>query len=113
MTRCLVDFENSEKCEILNSPSEELDQMPKRRRAPTRKGKKRSRRVGATRRSKVRIVNGRVGLKVAGFKGLNYIPASQLVRLMPVSKLRLAAKKILGKPPKRQKYKRRARKARK
>lgn len=47
----------------------------------------------------VRIVRGRVALRVRGFAGLQHLGASDLVRFVPLSKLRSAAKKLLGKPP--------------
>jgi hypothetical protein len=64
-----------------------------------------NRRAGG--RTKVRVQRGRVGLKVAGFPKLQYVSASDLVRHIPKTRLQKAAKKVLGKPP------RRARKGRK
>jgi hypothetical protein len=55
------------------------------------------RRIGRTgRRSKVRIVKGKIALRVAGFPGFQRIGASQLVRFVPLAKLRVAAKRVLG-----------------
>jgi len=104
MTKCLVNFDSSEKCQILTHHKQELEPMQKRRRVTT--GRKRSKKIGVGKRSRVKIIQGKVVLKVRGFTGLKYIPASQIVKLMPLSKIRSAAKKLLGKPPKRKKDKR-------
>jgi hypothetical protein len=65
----------------------------KRRRVA--KGGRRRRRVGGG-RSKVRIVRGKISIRVAGFPGYQRIGASQLVRFVPLAKLRVAAKRVLG-----------------
>ena len=49
-----------------------------------------------TRVSKVRVVNGRVSLRVGGLPGVQRIGAGQLVRFVPLNKLRAAAKRVLG-----------------
>jgi hypothetical protein len=74
-----------------------------RRRKGTRIGRKRATKLGRRRRrrtaggrSKVRIVKGRISLRVAGFPGYQKIGASQLVRFVPLAKLRVAAKRALG-----------------
>ncbi len=61
----------------------------------------RKRRSGVRRRlktrvSKVRIVNGKVALRIGGFPGVQKVGASQLVRFVPLNKLRSAAKRALG-----------------
>ena len=50
--------------------------------------------------SKVRVVKGRVQLRVAGYNGVQSLASSHLVRHIPSSKLRLAAKKLLRKEKK-------------
>lgn len=65
--------------------------MPKRkggRTASTRKGK----RGKAT----VRLVKGRLAIRVAGFPGFQRLAPSQLVRYIPLGKLKQAAKRVLG-----------------
>ena len=47
--------------------------------------------------SKIRIVGGRVKLRVAGFKGVQVLSPSHLVRHIAVGKLKAAAKKVLNK----------------
>ena len=68
-----------------------------RKRSTIRKGRRRK----GNRGSKIRIVKGKVSLKVGGFPGIQRVGASQLVRFVPLSKLRSAAKRVLGSPPKR------------
>lgn len=73
----------------------------RRRKRSKSQGRRRRRSVGRGRRSKtrvtkVRIVNGRVALRVAGYPGYQRVGASQLVRFVPLNKLRLAAKRALG-----------------
>lgn len=46
--------------------------------------------------TKVRLVNGKVALRIKGFPGVQRVGASQLVRFVPLNKLRLAAKRALG-----------------
>jgi len=84
--------------------------MTKRRRGAKGRGRAKRRRA-SVRRSKIRVVHGRVAIKVAGFKQVQHIPASEIVRLIPVNKIKLAAKKILGKPKRSKKKVRRHRRA--
>ena len=66
---------------------------------------------------KVRLVNGRIRLRVPGYTGLQSLSPAHLVRHIGVSKLRLAAKKVLrltkraSGGPKRRKKTRRGKKA--
>jgi hypothetical protein len=46
-------------------------------------------------RAKVRVVKGRLTLKVAGYPGLHRFGASQLIQFVPLNKIKVAAKKIL------------------
>lgn len=55
----------------------------------------RSKTASAKRSNKVRLVKGRLKLKVVGYSGLQTLSPSQLVRHIPASKLRLAARKVL------------------
>ena len=71
--------------------SEAQFSMPPR----TRKRPSKKRKGGS---SKIRLVKGRVQLRVAGFAGVQNLAPAHLVRFIPSSKLRLAAKKLLGKP---------------
>ena len=101
MNTCPPDWDSCDRAELL-SDFEGERQMVKTRRTARRAA---SRRGGG--RTKVRVQRGRVGLKVAGFPKLQYVSASDLVRHIPKTRLQKAAKKVLGKPP------RRARKGRK
>ena len=44
---------------------------------------------------KIRLVKGRVQLRVQGYSGVQHIPSSHLIRYIPSSRLRFAAKKVL------------------
>jgi hypothetical protein len=72
-----------------------------RRKRSKSQGRRRRRTFGRGRRlktrvTKVRIVNGKVALRVAGYPGYQRLGASQLVRFVPLTKLRIAAKRVLG-----------------
>lgn len=58
------------------------------------------RRVGGRRRktrsTRIRVIKGRVALRVGGFPGVQRLGASQLVRFVPLNKLRAAARRVLG-----------------
>jgi hypothetical protein len=76
---------------------------PRRRRRAAGKARKRRRAAGRGRtraggggKGKVRVVKGRVSLRVAGSPGYQRLAPGQLVRHVPITKLRAAAKKILG-----------------
>jgi len=74
-------------------------------RAPSRRRRRRIRSAAAlsgsrrrrSRVSRLRVVNGRVSFRLPGFSGVQRVGASQLVRFVPVTKLRQAAKRFLGK----------------
>ena len=61
----------------------------RKRLAKRRKG----RRVKSTKG--IRLIKGRLALRVAGYSGLQRIAPSQLVRFVPLSKLKTAAKRVL------------------
>jgi len=60
----------------------------RRRRQPSRRRN--------TRSTRVRVIHGRVALRVGGYPGLQHLGASQLVRFVPLNKLRAAARRVLG-----------------
>jgi len=73
----------------------------RRRKRSQSQSRRRKRTIGRGRRpktriTKVRIVNGKVALRVAGYPGTQRVTASQLVRFVPLNKLRVAAKRALG-----------------
>jgi len=72
--------------------------------------RRKGRRRPGSRKTKIKVVNGKVSLKVGGFPGIQRVVASQLVRFVPLNKLRSAAKQVLGAPPKRGKRVKRGRK---
>jgi len=55
--------------------------------------RKRTKRV---KRTKIRLVKGRLSLKVAGYPGVHRFGASQLIQFVPLNKIKVAAKKILS-----------------
>jgi len=75
--------------------SDDNDSMPARRRR--RKGNKVQGGRGRRRGKGVRVNKGRLGLRVAGYQGVQHLTASELVRHIPLSKLKAAAKKVLKK----------------
>ena len=109
----LVTFDTkSSRAQLSALQGTQLVQAKKPMPAVTRRRKKaaaRGRRRGS---SKVRIIGGRVRLRVAGFPGVQALSPSHLVRHIAATKLRLAAKKVLGQLRKKG-GKRKARKRRK
>lgn len=98
----------------------QITPMPRTRSASRRAGKRRKRRAASRKRAggrvgKVRVVKGRVNVRVGGYTGVQKIAASHLIRYLPASKLKAAAKKVLsarkgpGKTRKRRKRRRTAR----
>jgi hypothetical protein len=77
--------------------------MPRRKRNTALAGRRRTRR--RTGGGKTRVVKGRVLLRLPGF-GLTKLSPSELVRHIPVSKLKTAARKVLGAAGKKKKVKR-------
>ena len=65
---------------------------------PSKRSKSRGRRQSKGRggSTKVRLVKGRVLLRVSGYSGVQSLAPSHLVRHIPGAKLRLAAKKLLN-----------------
>ena len=64
--------------------------MPSRRKQKGNKAK-----GNLSKRRGVRVNKGRLGLRVAGYQGVQHLTASELVRHIPLSKLKAAAKKVL------------------
>lgn len=62
---------------------------------PATRSRAKSARQKKTSSKRVRIVNGRIRLRVSGFPGIQSLSPAHLVKYIPVSKLRLAAKKVL------------------
>jgi hypothetical protein len=96
----LLRFENSEKAQLVSSS------MPSGNRRRRRSGKKTQ---GSSASRKVRVVKGRVNLKVAGYSGLQKLAPSTLIPYLPASKLRQAAKRALGASGKKKKTTKRRR----
>jgi hypothetical protein len=87
----LVRYSTQNRAILLSS----ANSMPKTRRAGgavTRSRRKRSVAAG----NKVRIVKGRVVVKVGGYPGTHRFGAGQLIRFVPLNRIKLAAKRILG-----------------
>lgn len=64
--------------------------MPKKTRST------KSKRAKSTASRKLRVVKGRINLRVAGYSGIQKIAPGSLVPYLPINKLRLAAKKALA-----------------
>jgi len=86
--KLLVKFDTSDRAQLVSAGS-----------MTTRKRTKASRSRKAP-RGKPRVINGRVALRVTGYSGIQHLPASALIPYLPVTKLRAAAKRALGKPKK-------------
>ena len=79
-------------------PSASLESsMPPARKRTTTQRRLRRRRTTTTRRKStaVRVVKGRVHLRVAGHVGVAALSPSALIRHIPAARLRLAARKVL------------------
>ena len=102
-TKPLLSFStNTDRAFIVSAPSAAAGSstvataetsMTKRRTA--RKRTAASRR-GRRLKGSVRLTKGRLSLRVAGYPGYHRIAASQLVRYVPLAKLKQAAKRVLG-----------------
>jgi hypothetical protein len=100
-----MSYGNQERKPLLNySESEERaslfqseDSMPpgRKRRSKSKKGKRKY-----TGLKGVKFIKGKVALRISGYKGISKLSASDLVRYIPLAKLRAAGKKILGKSKK-------------
>lgn len=85
----LLRFETGEKAKLISTSS-----MPaggKRKRRSVNKSKSTS--SGS---KKVRVIKGKVNLKVPGYLGLQKVAPSSLIPYLPANKLRQAAKKALS-----------------
>jgi hypothetical protein len=68
----------------------------KKKKSPTGSGKKKAPKKAPKKKStKVKVTKGKVGLRVAGYKGLQKFSASELVKHIPISKLKAAGKVLL------------------
>jgi len=108
MITCPLDLDECERAELLSEFAQEDDnisvgQMRKKGRhhRKTTGGVTRRRRATGHTRRKVRIVRGLVALKVPGHRQVQHIRASELIRHIPLIKIRIAAKRVLGRPNRR------------
>jgi hypothetical protein len=98
----LVPYSNSENRANLMSFSGQQTTRRKRskskstRRRPSTSGNRRKGRKSKTRVTKIKLVNGKVALRIRGYPGVQRLGASQLVRFVPINKLKIAAKRALG-----------------
>lgn len=81
----LVRFDTRERAQLTSSP------MP-----PKKKRTKKSKKGSSGGSSKPRVIKGRVNIRVAGYPGVQKVAPSQLIPFLPVTKLKAAAKKVLG-----------------
>jgi hypothetical protein len=77
----LVKFDSSERASIVS--------MPARTRSSKRKRKTK------VTKGKLRVVKGRVNLRLSGYSGVQKIPPGSLIPYLPLNKVRAAAKKVL------------------
>ena len=96
-----------------------VESMPKQKRGGRRATRSRSaagrkiRRRRVKTSNKVRVVAGRVRLRVKGYEGLQTLAPSSLIRFIAATKLRIAARKVLRSSGVQPKRRRRASKKRK
>lgn len=90
----LLNFsETQERASLIDTDFEE-DSMARKRKG--RKSKKGKRVLVGIKRKGVKLNKGRLKIRVAGYQGVQSLTASELVRFIPLSKLKAAAKKVLG-----------------
>ncbi len=105
----LVRYSTQNRAVLLSSAANSMPRA-RRARAASRPGRKRS----VATAKKVRIVKGRVVLnKVSGHPGTHRFGAGQLIRFVPLNKIKLAAKRILGSPSRRRRHRRRPKRLKK
>lgn len=92
--------------------TEELDSsMPRRKRSgKQKKGKRQSTGKGL---KGVKFSKGRLALRIGGYSGVQRLAPSQLVRYIPLAKLKQAARKVLAKTGGKKIKRRKGRKGRK
>jgi len=85
-------------------PTRRRKRSKSKSRRPSSQGKRTKSRV-----TKVRLVKGKVALRIRGYPGVTRLGASQLVKFVPLNKLKIAAKRALGSVKKPQHRRRRRR----
>lgn len=93
----LVRFETASRAQLV---PDNVSQTSMPGRAGRRRRKRTSRRrvgssSGGSKRSKPRVVKGRVNVRVAGYTGVQKVAPSKLIKYLPANKLRQAARKVL------------------
>jgi len=109
----LLAFSNrQERARVIGSSSfTAQDPMPSRVKRSTRRRKGGPKKIKGAKG--VRIVKGRLSLKVAGFPGTHKLAPSQLIRLFPLTKIKAVAKRFLTASGVGKKKKKRTKKSRK
>lgn len=108
----LLNFSDTHERATLVDLDSDSDSMPSKRKSYKRKGSRKTPRKGL---KGVRVTKGKISLKVTGYSGIQKLGASELIHYIPLSKLKVAAKKVLRrsgakKIKKRKKGKRKGRK---
>ena len=91
--RPLVKFDTGDHAQLVSGPS--MSTVSRGRGKGRAKGKKKSTKRRPS--TKVRVIKGRLNLRVAGYKGIQKLAPSSVIPYIPLTKLRAAAKKVLGK----------------
>ena len=105
--RPLVKFDTGDHAQLVTGPS--MSVVTRRRGKSRAKGKKKSTRKTS---SKARVIKGRLNLRVAGYKGVQKLAPSSVIPFIPITKLRAAAKKVLGKTKRKKRVSRRKKRVR-
>jgi hypothetical protein len=88
----LLNFSDTLERATLVDLDSDSESMPPKRRSRKRKGAKRGPRKGL---KGVRVTKGKISLKIRGYSGIQKLGASELIHYIPLSKLKVAAKKVL------------------
>ena len=76
--------------------------------APGGRKKQQKRKAKATqtpKRTQLKLIKGRINLKVPGYKGVQKIFPSHIIRFIPITNVKLAAKRLLQSKPRKKKPK--------
>jgi hypothetical protein len=106
--KLLLNFSRNQERATLVDNDFDLSMSSKKSKKGRKKSRKGSRRYRGLKFAKgVRVSKGKVSLRIAGYSGLQKLGASELIRFVPLNKLKSAAKKILKRSGKKTTRKRR------
>ena len=92
----LVRFSTQNRAILLSTAANSMPKTRRSKRVASRTGRKRSVVTSKRGGKQVRIVKGKVVVKVGGYPGTHRFAAGQLIRFVPLNRIKLAAKRVLG-----------------